>query len=141
MPDRTDHPVPPLARGPWPEATDDRMFDHGASWCANAVGHPGPNDDYPDPQVHLPADECRTPARYVDARSGLAGATSDLAVYAARPFRFGERRSAVDPPPTRVVFEVYSEASDTEFRFSVSIGDALRVAMSLMAIVRGIDNA
>jgi hypothetical protein len=139
MPDRTDDHALPTPRGPWPEVTDlDRIFDHGAPWCINADGHPG-NDDYPDRARHFPPYECRTKGLVVGATDGLTGPPCDLEVYAARAFRFGELRHVASPDHTRVVFDCYDETHETSPRFSVSLGDAARIAMHLLAVVQFLD--
>jgi hypothetical protein len=116
------------------------MFDHGAPWCINSAGHPGPDDDYPDPTRHLPAGECRTLGLHVDALEGLIGSACDVEVYAARPYRFGERRSPASAPGTRLVFECFNQVTEAETRFSVSRGDALRLALHLIEEVRALDH-
>lgn len=141
MPDRTEHSAAPSPRGPWPEATDDRVFDHGAPWCVNAAGHPGPDDDYPDQHRHVPAGECRTRALFIDAFDALAGPGRDLEIYVARPFRFGESREAARPTDARVVFATIDQVTDAERRVSISRGDALRLALHLIAAVRLVDDA
>src|SRR4051794_17166935 len=140
MPDRTDHPSWPTPRGPWPDAdTADRIFDHGAPWCLNADGHPGPDDDYPDQARHFPPYECRTPSLFLDATDGLTGPPCELEVYAGRAYRFGELRTAARPDHTRVVFDLYDDTNDLAPRFSITLGDALRIALHLLTVVRTID--
>ena len=140
MPDRTDDSTWPSPRGPWPEATDiDRIFDLGAPWCVNAAGHPGYHDDYPNRQRHFPPYECRTRGLYLDAHDGLYGPTCDLHIYIARSYQFGELREQAPPPETRIVFDLYNETSDTSTRYSVTLGDALRIAAHLLAEVRSVD--
>jgi hypothetical protein len=140
--DRTDQPHRPTVRGPWPEASEvDRIFDYGAPWCINAEGHPGPDDDYPDRSRHFPPYECRTNGLVIDAIDGITGPPCELEVYAAAAFRFGELREAASPDHTRVIFDCCDEASDTSPRFSVSLGDALRIAQHLTQVVRSVDNA
>ena len=139
MPDRTD-PECPRPRGPWPEVhDDDRIFDHGAPWCLNADGHPGPADDYPDPIRHLPPYECRSVGLLLDAVVSLAGSRCELDAYLARPYRFGELRSIARVDEPRVVFDCVGAATDTTARFSVTLGDALRLGLHLLALVRQID--
>lgn len=139
MPDRTEHPTSASSQGPWPEATGDRLFDYGAPWCANRAGHPGRDDDYPDPARHVPANECRTRGLWVDALAELMGTACDLEVYVAQPYRFGEVREAEEASGVRVVFDCYNQVTDVQSRFSVSRGDALRVALHLVAVVRSVD--
>lgn len=96
MTDRIDRENWPTPRGPWHEVLDlSRLYDHGRPWCANAAGHPG-EDGYPDPELHRPWHECRSPEAALDgALLGTDGVPADLTVYLAAPFRFGElRRSA-----------------------------------------------
>jgi hypothetical protein len=132
MADRTDPARPP---GPWPTADEPgRIFDHGAHWCANAAGHPG-EGDYPDPAVHIPEFECRSLAFFVDTLADLDRATTGLAIYAARPFRFGQPRAGQSTDPTRIVL-------DTELqRLSLSLGDALRLARFVNRLVDAVDHA
>jgi hypothetical protein len=126
--------------GPWPEVHgNDRIFDHGAGWCTNAVGHPGFDVDYPDPIRHLPPYECRSSGLFVDAADGLTGRACDVEVYAARPYQFGELRSAAGHASPRIVFDVAGAGSDNTGRFSVSFGDALRIAVHVLSVVRRID--
>lgn len=139
MPDRTD-PEFPRPRGPWPEVhDDDRVFDHGAAWCINADGHPGFARDYPDPMRHIPAYECRSAGLFLDVAEGLTGNSCELDAYLGRPYRFGELRSVASVDETRVVFDYFGAATDTTARFSVSLGDALRLALHLLSLVRRID--
>ena len=86
MADRTDRSSWPSPRGLWPEWTDiTQRFDHGASWCGNANGHPGAGRDYPDPDAHVPPLECRTAELAIeDARDGLTGEGRDLEIIDVR---------------------------------------------------------
>jgi hypothetical protein len=140
MPDRTESTDPPTSRGPWPEADEDRIFDAGAPWCINSAGHPGLDDDCPDPTRHVPADECRMLGLSVDAIEGLTGSARDLEVYAARPYLFGERREPDRSRETRFVFESVDPSTEAETRFSLSRGDALRLALHLVEVVRALDH-
>lgn len=142
MTDRTDQPDPATARGPWPEVSDmTRLFDHGAPWCVNAAGHPDPEGGYPDPNLHVPPHECRTAALWLDdIRHELVGPPTGLAVYAARAFRFGEERMTTPSADTRIAFDRLDEPDDGSPRFSVTLGDALRIAHHLIQLVESIDN-
>ena len=146
MRDRTDRPIGypewPSPRGPWPEADSvQRIFDHGAHWCINAAGHPGTDDNYPDATRHFPPYECRTRGLSVDARDGLHGSACDLEIYAARAYRFGELRTAAAPDDTRVSLDFYDDSPDDNLpRFSIALGDAVRVALHLLALVRSVDH-
>ena len=102
------------------------------AWCINADGHPGFADDYPDPMRHIPAYECRSAGLFLDAADGLTGNSCELDAYLARPYRFGELRSVASVDETRVVFDYFGAATDTTARFSVSLGDALRLALHLL---------
>lgn len=140
MPNPIEPPAWPTPRGPWPEATDiDRIFDPGAPWCINAAGHPGYHDDYPNRQRHFPPYECRTRGLYLDGHDGLDGPTCDLDIYVARSYQFGELREEATPPQTRIVFDLYNETNNHSTRYSVSLGDALRIAAHLLAEVGSID--
>ena len=140
MPNPIEPRTWPSPRGPWPEVTDDRIFDTGSPWCVNAAGHPGYHDDYPNRQRHFPPYECRTRGLYVDAHDGLDGPTCDLDIYVARSYQFGELREEAKPPQTRVVFDLYNETNNSSTRYSVSLGDAARIAMHLLGQIRSIDN-
>jgi hypothetical protein len=141
MADRTDRSDWPSPRGPWPEWTDiTQRFDHGASWCGNANGHPSAGRDYPHPIAHVPPFECRTAELAIeDARDGLTGDSRDLEIYAARPFRFGAPRTDTGPDAPRIVFDHRDEAGGAGGQVSVSLGDALRIACHLHALVALID--
>ena len=127
MADRTDRPERTTARGPWPEVTSvQQFFDRGAPWCINADGHP--EYDYPDAELHVPAFECRTFSLAVEAVPDLAGRGHTVEVYVARPFRFGQPRGASPTGPPRLVLQVTDLNGEIASRFSVSLGDALRLA-------------
>ena len=73
---------------------------------ATAHGHPEPDDGYPDPDRHLPWNECRTLVSYFDgARRHVDGAPLELELYAAAVFRFGTLRTAALPGETRIILE------------------------------------
>jgi hypothetical protein len=117
-----------------------RLFDHGAWWCVNRAGHPDPDDGYPDVDRHTPWDECHSiTGSFADVRADLTGPPLELELYAAAPFRFGCLRAAVTDPSTspRVVLECYSDggAESRELRFSLSLGEALRLARRLKHLV------
>jgi hypothetical protein len=138
MSHRTQPPNWHSSRGPWPEFTDiNRLFDHGKSWCATAHGHPGPEDGYPDPDVHVPWNECRTPiSSFTGARRDLNGALLELELYAAAAFQFGSLRSKALPSDTRVVLEAYADEPGQEpIRVSLSAGEALRLARRMTQLV------
>ncbi len=127
MPDRTD-PTPAATPGPWPAATEpDRVFDHGARWCANAEGHPG-DHDYPDAERHIPYDECRSRAHYLDTiEDGV-----DVALYAARAYRFGQPRGGMTAE-THIVLDTVTQ------RIAFTLGDALRLARFVTGLVELVD--
>lgn len=146
----------PNPRGPWPDVTDTtRLFDHGAWWCANRAGHPDlddpdpdntdpndpdPDNGYPDVDRHMPSDECRAVAgSFANVRADLTGPPLELELYAAAPFRFGCLRASVTELSTtpRVVFECYSDGrtESNELRFSLPLGEALRLARHLEHLV------
>lgn len=145
MSDRTQSSDWPSPKGPWPEAAEDgsRVYDHGWPWCAVAAGHPDPEGGYPDPEVHVPWSECRTLAAAFDGvRLGLDGAAAGLDVYGAARFRFGELRTATARDVPRIVLECYfdapeaAESSNEEVvRFSLPVGEALRLGRRLAQIV------
>jgi hypothetical protein len=138
MRDRTNPANWPGIRGPWPEVTGlDRLFDHGAPWCANAAGHPDPEDGYPDPEIHRPFDECQSLILFVDnARADLAGPPYQLTLYGARPFRFGEPRDRRDIDRTRVMFDLADPADDAPpQRFSIPLAEALMLDRHLIHLV------
>lgn len=138
MADRTDPPDRPTARGPWPEVTSvDQIFDHGAPWCVNADGHP--DYDYPDPELHVPAFECRTIGLAFEAVPDLADAGHVIEIYVARPFRFGQPRATSQAHPARLVLEVTDAAGEITTRLSVTLGDALRLARHAVRLVDLVD--
>lgn len=131
----------PSPRGPWPDVTDStRLFDHGAWWCVNRAGHPDPDDGYPNVDRHTPWHECHSiTGSFAGVRADLTGPPLELELYAAAPFRFGCLRAAVTDPSTspRVVLECYSDggAEPHELRFSLPLGEALRLARRLEHLV------
>lgn len=85
-------------------------------------------------------DECRSiTGSFAGVRADLTGPPLELEVYAAAPFRFGCLRAAVTDPSTtpRVVFECYSDGGSElgELRFSLALGEALRLARRLEHLV------
>lgn len=138
MGNRTQPPNWPSPRGPWPEVTDaSRLFDHGKPWCATAHGHPEPEDGYPDPDRHVPWNECRTLVSYFDgARHDLSGAPVELELYAAAAFQFGTLRSEAFRPDSRIVLESYVDQEGHEpVRVSLPAGEALRLARRITQLV------
>jgi hypothetical protein len=137
MTDRIDPSHRPSTRGPWPEVTDlGRLYDHGRAWCTNSAGHPG-EDGYPDPDRHLPWHECRGPeASLTDVRRELDGEHVEMSVYVAAAYRFGQPRELPLDAPTRLVIDTCQHAGDEEpVRFSLSPGEALRLARILTRLV------
>lgn len=129
---------------PWPEITEpNRVYDFGAPWCINAAGHPDGYASYPDPRIHVPAGECQSRSIYLDdINVDLTGAAFGLQLYAARPFVFGEQRSAERRTPGRVILDFYDPADDNvTARFSIAPGEALRLAAQLSRLVEMIDTA
>ena len=138
MSDRTQPPNWPSPRGPWPELTDiNQLFDHGKPWCATAHGHPEPDDGYPDPDRHVPWNECRSLVSYFDgARRDLSGPRMELEVYAAAAFQYGRLRSEALPQETRIVLDAYVDAPGEEpLRLSLPVGEALRLGRRLGQLV------
>jgi hypothetical protein len=138
MSHRTQPPNWPSPRGPWPELTEiNQLFDHGKPWCAAAHGHPEPGDGYPDPDRHVPWNECRTLVSSFDgARRDLNGAPLELEVYAAAAFQFGTPRSEALPSQTRIVLEAYvDEPGQEPIRVSLPAGEALRLARRITQFV------
>jgi hypothetical protein len=141
MAETTQPPNWPSPRGPWPDVTDStRLFDHGAWWCVNRAGHPDPEDGYPDVDRHTPWDECHSiTGSFTGVRADVTGPPLELELYAAAPFRFGcLRAAATDTSITpRVVFECYSDGGSepAELRFSLPLGEALRLARRLEHLV------
>ena len=141
MTDRTDQPRRPSARGPWPEVTDlNQIFDYGTRWCVNADAHPGPDDDYPDPELHVPPFECRSESLWLDTSSHTSDhATGTLQIFASMPYRFGQTRTTRRPPEPRITFEWFDTIDRPVSRFSVPLGDSLRLVAYVKALVRLID--
>jgi len=142
MSDRTQPPNWPSPRGPWPEVTDgSRLFDHGKAWCATAHGHPEPDDGYPDPDRHVPWNECRSVVSYFDgARQGIDGARLELELYVAAAFQFGALRSEAAPSEARIVLEAYvDEPGQEPMRVSLPAGEALRLARRMAQLVDLVD--
>lgn len=138
MADRSDSRDWPVPRGPWPEVTGvEQVFDHGAPWCTNADGHP--DYDYPDPELHVPAFECRTPALAVLAVPDLAGPNHTIALYVARPFRFGEPREPNAKDQARLVVEITDVSGELDARFSIALGDGLRLARHVQRLIDLVD--
>lgn len=138
MADRTDPPDRPIVGGPWPDvSSSEQIFDHGAPWCINDDGHP--DYDYPDPEIHVPWLECRTAGLSVDAVPDLAGTPYVMEVYIARPFRFGQMRGTSDVEPARLVLEVTDEAGELSARFSLALGDALRIGRHIARLIDLVD--
>lgn len=138
MAESTDPPDLAAVRGPWREVTSlDQIFDHGAPWCINADGHP--DYDYPDPELHDPAFECRTAGVAVEAMPDLAGPDHTIEVYVARPFRFGQPRGTNSVDPIRLVLAVTDGEGEIAARFSVALGDALRLARHVQRLIDVVD--
>lgn len=138
MADRTDPSDRPTARGPWAEVTElNQFFDHGAPWCINADGHPG--YDYPDPEIHVPASECRAVGLSLDARTDLAGRPRVLEAYVAQPFRFGEQRDSREADSARLLFDFVDDDMESSMRFSISLGDGLRLARHVLRLIDLVD--
>jgi hypothetical protein len=143
MSNRTQPPSWPSPRGPWPEVEDvTRLFDQGKPWCATAVGHPGPDDDYPDVDRHVPWDECRTVTSYFDsARRDLTGTAVGLEAYAASPYQFGALRETAQPTEPRIVLESYIDSPGEEpVRVSLALGDALLLSRRIGQLVDLVSN-
>ena len=98
-----------------------------------------PADDYPDPIRHLPPYECRSAGLLLEAADSLTGSRCELDAYLARPYRFGELRSVATVDEPRVVFDYAGAATDATASFSLNLGDALRLALHLLALVQRID--
>lgn len=139
MTDRSDPPEKPSTRGPWPEVTDvNQVFDTGAWWCVNADGHP--EYDYPDPEIHVPAHECRSVGLVLPARFDLSGRDRILDVYVARPYRFGAQRTRDDYfGDRRVLLDVLDSQAEPETRLSLTLGDGLRLARHLARLIDVVD--
>jgi hypothetical protein len=134
MSDRIDPPEGRAPRGPWPEVSDaSRVYDHGRRWCINAGAHPDENEGYPDPQRHLPWDECRSVETYVDgAVASPAGDPIGVCAYLAAPFQFGQRRDNAAPLPARIVIESWAiDADHAAQRIGVTPASALHLARIL----------
>jgi hypothetical protein len=114
-----------------------QIFDTGEPWCINAAGHP--QDDYPDPDIHVPAHECRTAGLVVDATSDLVGPAKTLEAYVAIPFRFGQQRGADAKDAKRLVLEFDDDQGGLPIRFSVAVGDGLRIARRIVRLVDLVD--
>ena len=85
---------------------------------------------------HVPAFECRTPGTDVDGvRRDLNGPDCALTVYAARAFRFGQPRADAAEDGTRIVFDLVEAGTDISSRFSLSLGDALRLSRIVERLV------
>jgi len=142
MTDRTEDQAQPARRGPWHDGTEPgRYFDRGAPWCLNAAGHPSGQNTYPDATIHTPPDECQTRSLFTEGLEDLAGPSCFVETYAAEPFRYGQPRTGDLAATPRVIIETHYLAADTSTRFSVSLGDALRLATHLAIIVSTIDRA
>jgi hypothetical protein len=115
----------------------EQIFDHGAPWCINADGHP--DYDYPDPELHVPAFECRTAGLAIEAVPDLAGPGHTIEAYVARSFRFGQSRGTSPTDPIRLVLEVTDVDGEIAARFSVGLGDALRLARHVQRLVDLVD--
>lgn len=138
MQDRIDSSTWPTSRGPWPPVIDSsRMYDSGALWCLNALGHPGAEQDYPNSEKHFPFDECQTPGFWVeDVQAELDGPALDLAIYGARPFQFGAARDLCGPGRARLVLDLCElESGNGRVRFSIGQGEALLLASHLRRVV------
>ena len=138
MSDRTNPASWPNSRGPWHEVKNvTRVYDHGMPWCLNTAGHPDPDGGYPDPAIHLPADECRSAGLCLDGvKCDLTGPTGGLEVYAAQPFRFGELRATARDASTRMVLEFFDETGRVpSTRYSLPLGESLRLARRLSQLV------
>jgi hypothetical protein len=136
---RTNRPDPPEP-GPWPKVTGtNRLYDHGAPWCVNAAGHPPREDGYPNPGIHVPPFECRSVSLHFDGvYADLGGPAHGVEVYLAQPFQFGRPRTAEPAPSPRVVFEYLDKSDEPVARFSLTIADALRLALELLRLVTAI---
>ena len=129
----------PSPRGPWHEAAHDlsRIFDAGATWCADAEAHPDPEAGYPDHMHHVPWNECRSlSVSFDDVKEHLAGPLVALEIYAATPFQFGQPRDQLEDRQPRIVIEHYPDgANDETTRISLGLGEALRLARHITCLV------
>ena len=141
MSDRIDSLGWPSPRGPWPDVTDlSRLYDHGQPWCVNADGHPDAEHGYPDPGRHLPWHECRSIELNVDgALRELDGEQLGMSAYIAAPFRFGQTRDALAPSSPRIVLESWPvDADEPAQRISLTQGEALRLARTIVRLIDGV---
>ncbi|MGI8667481.1 MAG: hypothetical protein ACR2N4_15880 [Jatrophihabitans sp.] len=121
---------------PWPDAADlSRLYDHGAAWCVNGRGHPNANDGYPDAEIHLPHDECRSRSQHVDC-VGSSG-VSTLELFVAQPFRFGQERTGIheSTTPSIVLSVCGSDPGFQPYQLRLTQGDALLLAHHLVSMV------
>ena len=52
-------------------------------------------------------------------------------MYAGRPFRYGQPRAGATEPTTRVVLDFYDETTENTVRFSLPLGECLRLSRLL----------
>ncbi len=144
MANRTNHSSWPSSRGPWHEVIDlRRLYDHGMPWCVNVDGHPDLSDRYPDSTVHVPFDECRSASVYFDAAGETpSGEPQTFEIYLARPFRFGELRRPLHDETLLVVALANESTPDDRVaaRFSMPLGEALRLARGITRLVDLVNN-
>lgn len=136
----TSHPdqgaLFPADEQPWLDARqrEDLTFDHGIYWCDRADCHPEHHAGYPHPD-HYRA-ECRShPGLLSAGQLDYAGPPAVIEVYAARPFRYGQR--AADQPAdslaeTRLILAAVPLGDDQlPVRFSLPIAEARNLARHL----------
>ena len=125
----------PAGEHPWPDARhrDDLIYDHGIHWCDRASHHPEHHGGYPHPDHYRT--ECRShPGLLPAGQLDHAGPPADIEIYAARPFRYGQRagQPAGDIVETRLILAaVPLDDGEPPLRFSLSITEARNLARHL----------
>jgi hypothetical protein len=130
---------------PWPTATGQHgwgpVYDHGIYWCDRADYHPDAHAGYPHPDHYRT--ECRShPGLFSTGRLDYAGEPADIEIYAARPFRYGQRadEQAGDPTETRLILAaVPLDGDESPVRFSLPIAEARNLARHLHQVADVVD--
>jgi hypothetical protein len=125
----------PADERPWPDARHrgDLIFDHGIYWCDRADYHPENHSGYPHPDHYRT--ECRShPGLFPVGQLDFAGSPADIEIYAARPFRYGQRtdQPTGDLIETRLILAaVPLDDGEPPLRFSLPITEARNLARHL----------
>jgi len=129
---------------PWPtaigEAGKGRIYDHGIYWCDRADYHPDAHGGYPHPDHYRT--ECRChPGLFSTGQLDYAGPPADIEIYAARPFRYGQRadQPADDLTETRLILAAVPLTDEPPVRFSLPITEARNLARHLQQVADVVD--